>query len=164
MAETTTPRTKRDSIIAITDGATTYTIAKEPGDLTWSVPRETVNLFLDRGVIGATPCIRLGDDQPMELSFSAYQRDIVSATETFLPDLGIVFASGWVTGNWTSTLSATSDVKTWTTNWTIEGSDFGGTDRTLTFPFCSVRVNGAEGDPNVVNVAITSYALIPTFS
>lgn len=164
MAESTVVRTKRDGVWVITDGSNTYTIAYEPGDATVDVPLETVNNFLDRGAMPSTPSIRLGDDQPMTIAISAYLRDIVSAAHTALADLGIRFAGGYVAGNWTGTMGTNSDVTTWTATWTVEGSDFGGSDVTLTFQFCTLRVNMAEGDPDAVNVSMTSYKLRPTFS
>ena len=164
MAESTVVRTKRDHVWAITDGVTTYTIAYEPGDGTIDIPLETVNNFLDRGAMPTVPSIRKGDDQPVAITFSAYLRDIVSAADTTLMDLGVIFVGGKVSASWTSTIGTASDVKTWTCSRTTEGSDFGGSDRTLTFTYCVVRVKTSEGDPDKVDVTITSYTLRPTFS
>ena len=137
----------------------------EPGDFTFDVPKTSVLFFLDRGRFGTTPSIRSGDDQPMTGSFSAYLTHLVDTDDNTLPDLAIVFASAsYVVDNMTSTIGSASDETTWTITWTLEGSDFGGADRTLTFPYCSVRTSISEGDPNVVNITFTSHALIPTYA
>jgi len=164
MAESTIIRTKRDGIIAITDAIRTYTIAYEPGDFTFDVPGETVTLYLDRGVIGSTPSIRNADDQPMTLSFTAALRDCVSASHATLLDLAVIFASGYVSSTWTDTMGTNSDTKTYTITWTVEGSDHGGSDVTLSFPFVVVRGSVSEGDPDTVSISGTSYALRPTFA
>lgn len=160
-------RTKRDGVITISDSAAakSYTVAYEPGDFSWSCPREGTNLFLDRGVIGTVPSIRKGDDQPCTFSFSAYWRDLsdtTGAAYTALADIAVRFASDYVAGNWTSTIGTASDEFTVTVALVIEGSDFGGADQTLTFNYCVIRADGAEGDPNTINISGTSYQLIPT--
>lgn len=168
MAESTVVRTKRDGIITRSSSGGTYTYvhAYEPGDLQISVPNYTVNLFLDRGEIGSTPSIRKGDDQPMTLQWSAYLRDIadLAASKTYTTPLDLAwrFASGYAATNWTSTLGSNSDVPTETIAFTVDGSAFGEADKTLTFPYCFVTANLAEGDPNTVTQSATSYALIPT--
>ena len=170
MAESTVPRTKRDGVIVISDsaGAHTYTVAYEPGDFSFDVPLEAVNLFLDRGVIGTTPSIRKGDDQPCTFSFSAYWRDLTDKatppTYATLADVCARWASDYVTTNWTSTMGTNSDEFTVTVALTVEGSDFSGTDQTITFSYSSVRMSAAEGDPNTINVTGTSYQLRPTMS
>ena len=164
MAESTVIRTKRDGIIAYTDGVNTYTVAYEPGDFKLSVPLETIIHNMDRGRITTVPGIRNGDDQPMTFSHSAYLRDIVSASYATLTDVAVVFASGYVASTWNSTIGTASDAKTWTTNFTVEGSDFGGSDVTLTLPYCAIRGDLAEGDTDMTNISGTSYALRPTFA
>ena len=79
-------KVNRDGLITIADlGASkTLVVSREPGDFTFDAPEETVNLFLDRGVMaadgvpGGVPSLRLGDDQPCTLGWSAYQRDMGS--------------------------------------------------------------------------------------
>lgn len=164
MAESTVVRTKRDVQIVITDGTRTYTVAYEPGDFNLDIPLQAVNMFLDRGVIGSTPSIRLGDDQPVTFSFSAYERDIYSTTDATLMDLCVVPSGSLVGTTWTSTIGTSSDVKTWTVTVTIEGSDFGGSDRTWTLPYSTIRASRSDGDPNVINVSGTCHQLRPTMS
>lgn len=169
MPESTVVRTKRDGQIAILDsgGANSYVITHEAGDFSYDCPAEAVNLFLDRGVIGATPSIRLGDDQPMTVGFSAYLRDLGDTTgvgyETLL-DICHIYASGYVDTTWVSTMGTNSDVITWTVTLTIDGSAFGEADKTLTFNFCSLRASVSEGDPDTINVSGTSYQVRPVLS
>lgn len=163
MAESTVVRTKRDIQIAITDGSNTYTVAYEPGDLSLDIPLETTNLFLDRGAITTVPSIRKGDDQPMTFSFSAYERNWVSAADhATLLDLAVVFDSKYVASNYTSTIGTASDSTTWSVNLTQEGSDFGESDISLQLPYSVIRAGRADGDPNTTSITGTSYALRPT--
>lgn len=168
MAESTIIRTKRDGQILIVDSgaAHTYTVAYEPGNFSFDVPDRTILNFLDRGEMPTTPSIRLGDDQPMTLAFSAYLRDIadINATGTYatLLDVALIFSSGYVDDNWTSTIGTSSDVTTWTVTWTVDGSAFGEIDRTLTFSYVVLRAKGSEGDGNMVDIAGTSYKRLPT--
>lgn len=168
MPETTVVRTKRDGQILLADAGSvrTYTVSYEPGDFSFTIPGEAVNLFLDRGVIGATPSIRYGDEAPMTLAFSAFMRglgDPVGAYATLL-DIGVRAAGGYVLTNWVSTLGANSDVFTISVTFTLDGSPFGEADQSYLFPFVVFRANGKEGDPGTVDCSGTSYALKPTLS
>jgi hypothetical protein len=163
MAESAIVRTKRDIQIAYTDGTNTYTVAYEPGDFNLDIPLETVNNFLDRGVMPTTPSIRLGDDQPMTFSHTAYERDWLSAADhATLLDIAVIFTSKYVASNWTSTIGTASDATTWGVNLTQEGSDFGESDISLQLPYSVVRASRADGDPNVVSITGTSFRLRPT--
>ena len=172
MAESTVVRTKRDTIIAhIDSGASqTYTVAYEPGDFSWDVPREDVLLFRDRGIInggaGSTPSIRKGDEQPVTFSYTAYLRSVGTAgtSDNTLPDIGIRFASKQVATNWTSTLGNNGDPFTVTTTAVYDGTAFGESDLTVTFAYCTVRVGISDGDPSTTAVTGTSWALIPTIA
>jgi hypothetical protein len=55
MAESNAVRTKQDAIITITDGTTTYTVAKEAGDLNASIPGYNLTAPLDRGRFTTSP-------------------------------------------------------------------------------------------------------------
>ena len=168
MAESTVVRTKRDWLIEITDGTNTYTIAYEAGDFKYDVPRYAVNNFLDRGEIGPTPSLRKGDDQPMTLGWSTYLRDLGDTAEPeayqTLLDLLSFYTGGYTDDNWTSTLGSNSDVETWTVNATCDGTAFGEADKTLQFPFTSLRGSVANGDPDTITVAGTSYRTQPTIT
>lgn len=169
MAESTLIRTKRDGVIVITAG-TSYTVAYEEGNFQFDVPRETVEMYLDRGLmassIGGTPSVRKGDEQPMTLSFSAYMRDIGDTANAYATLMDILFryASGAVATLWVSTLGSNSDEFTFTVSIAFDGTIFGESDKTLTFKFVSLRGGAAEGSPNTVNVSGTSYHLVPTLS
>lgn len=130
------------------------------------MPAEAVNSFLDRGVIGATPSIRYGDEQPMTFGYSAYLRDLGDTANAYatLPDVLFRYASRAVATLWTSTMGTNSDVFTVTTNLTLDGSPFGEADKTLALPFCVVRGSIQEGDPSTVSVSGTSHAARPTLS
>lgn len=168
MAESTVVRVKRDGQVAFLDsgGVNQYVLAYEPGDFNVDVPAEAVNLFLDRGVIGATPSIRYGDESPMSFGCSAYLRDLGDTANAYatLPDVLFRYAGRYVASTWTSTMGSNSDVFTVTTNLTLDGSPFGEADKTLALPFSSVRGKIQEGDPATVSVTGTSYAARPTLS
>lgn len=162
MPESTQIRVKRDGqIILSDDGAlNTYTIAYEPGDLTINVPDTGVNNFLDRGRFGAAPSLRLGDDAPCELSFSAYLRNVQGADFATLLDIAHRYDGGYVETNWVST--SDTDVFTVDVSVIYSGAAFGAADEELLFGKCEIRANVSEGDPNTVNVTITSYVTKPT--
>jgi hypothetical protein len=168
MAESTVVRVKRDGQILLADlgAAHTYTVAYEPGDLSYTIPDYSVNMFLDRGVIGATPSIRIGDEQAMTLAFSAYLRDLGDTANTYATLLEIAhrYAGRYVETAWLSTMGANSDVFTITITFTIDGSPFGEADKSVVFPFVVFRANVKEGDPNTVDCSGTSYAVRPTLS
>ena len=165
MAESTVVRVKRDGLITVTDGTVTYTVTREVGDFKFDVPREAVSLFLDRGRIGSTPSIRLGDDQPMTLGWTQYLSDLGGGTSyNTILDLLLELVGGYTAASMTSTMGSAFDGKTWTVKWTVDGAIFGETDKTYTFTFVTLRGSVAEGDPNTVTCSGTSYALRPTLS
>jgi hypothetical protein len=168
MPESTVVRVKRDGQILLADSGAvnTYTVAYEPGDFSYNVPDYTVNMFLDRGVIGATPSLRIGDEQAMTGSFSAFLRDLGDTAGTYatLLDVAHRYASKYVATTWVSTLGSASDVFTITITLTIDGSPFGEADKSVAFPFSVFRANAKEGDPNTVDASFTSHAVRPTLS
>jgi len=163
MAESTICKTKRDGTITFSDfgGTNSYEVAFEAGDLNVAIPGRVVNVFFDRGEFGATPCIRYGDDQPMTGTFTAYLRDATDATAAALMDF--LTQSGFVDANWTSTLGANSEVFLVAVDFAIEGTDHGeAADHGLGFNHCYLTGSIAEGDPSVITVTFTSYAVYPT--
>ena len=162
--EETVVRVKRDGKITFKDGTTptalSYTVAYEAGDLNLTIPGPTVNVFLDRGEFGSTPSLRYGDDQPMTFTFTAYLRSTTEAAVATLMD--IITQSGHVGSTWESTLGDDAEVFTLTLEFEIEGTDHGGTDRTITLNHCWVTGSLAEGDPNTISISGTSYSLYPT--
>lgn len=166
--ESVVVRVKRDGQILISDSgaAHTYVVAYEPGDFSYNVADYTVNTFLDRGEIGATPSIRIGDEAEMSGAFSAFLRDLGDTANTYatLLDVAHRYVGRYVASQWASTMGTASDVFTVTIQFTIDGSPFGEADKTVTFPFCVLRANMAEGDPNKVAASFTSKAVRPLLS
>ena len=161
MPESTQIRVKRDGVIVFhDDDGHTYTVAYEPGDLSIDVPQEAVNNFLDRGRMGAAPSLRLGDDQPMALSFTAYLRNLTLDDGATLLDLANRPTGSYVADNWLST--SAGDVFTINVSVIMDGADLGEADEQWDFPFCVVRASVSEGDPSSISVSITSYATRPT--
>lgn len=168
MAESTIVRVKKDGDIMILDGAAhSYNSKYEPGDFGYTVPDYTVNLFLDRGEIGTVPSIRIGDEQPMTLSWSNYMRDLGDTAGSYATLLDILhrYVGKYVASNWVSTMGANSDVFTLTVSFSVDGSPFGEADKTVTFPYCVLRDSGVkEGDPNTVGISGTSYCIRPVLT
>ena len=163
MPISTIVKTKRDGTLTFADsgGANSLTVAFEAGDFTVDIPQESVDHYLDRGVIGATPSLRNADDNPMTGSFTAYLRDLSDAAYATLEE--ILLQSGFVGSTWVSTMGANGEVFTLTMTWTIEGTDHGdASDHVLSLPFCVVRGSLSEGQPNMINLTFTSYAVRPT--
>ena len=162
MAIETIVKTKRDGQLTFKDNgaANTLTVAYEVGDLTLTIPGATVVSTLDRGQFGAVPSLRHGDDQPMTFSFTAYLRDMSDGSDATLEDL--ISGRNGATSSWVSTLGANSEVFTMTLQWTIEGTDHGGTDHTVTCNHCVVTGSFSEGDPSTISITGTSYDLYPT--
>ena len=162
MAESTIVKTKRDGTISFADlgASNTYTVAYEAGDLTIDIPGPTVTNSLDRGIMGATPSLRYGDDQPMTGSFTAQLRDISDATDQTLFEL---IAKSGAIGGWTSTLGANAEVAAVTLTFQIEGTDHGdAADHTIVCNHCVVTGGISEGDPSTISISFTSYDLYPT--
>lgn len=166
--ESTVVRTKRDGQILFSDNgaAHTYTIVREDGSFTLNMPDYSIVHVLDRGVIGAIPMIRIGDEAPMSGGFSAYLSDLGDTGNSYvsLNDLIMRFTARYVSANWISTMGANSDVFTVTLTYTIDGTPFGEADKSLILPFVVLRGNIAEGDPNKFACSFTSYAVRPTLS
>ncbi len=162
MAYSTVVKTKRDGTLKFEDNAAanSLTISYEAGDFQLSIGANVV-ANLDRGKFGATPSLRLSDDQAMTATFTAYLRDFSDATYATLEE--IILQSGDVGSNWVSTLGSDAEVFTLDLTWTVEGTDHGdASDHVLTIPFCHVTGSLSEGDPNQVSISITSYATLPS--
>lgn len=161
MAESTVPYTKRDGLIMFSDdgGVHTYTVAFEPGDLSITIPGTATTAILDRGSI-ANVVLRDGDDAPCELSFSTHMRNAAGDDHATLLDLAHRYEGGYVETEWVST----GDTEVFTVDCSVifSGASFGAADEELLFGKCVIRANVSEGDPNVINVTITSYVSKPT--
>ena len=166
MPESLIVKTKRDGVLLFEDGdvgPNDYEIAFEAGDLNIAIPGRTVNLYLDRGVISDPPSIRYGDDQPMTGTFTAQLRDATDAAVETLID--ILTQSGFVGASWVSTMSATGEVFTMDLTWTISGTAHGdAADHTIKLPYCYVTGAVADGDPGVISISFTSFAVYPTLT
>lgn len=158
MAEQTIIHTKRDGAISISDDGDThtYTIEYEAGDLSVTRPGVAKTLILDRGAIGSTPSVRLGDEAPITFSFTAYLRDMTSASEAVLLD--IVNWTGFVGTDWVST-NASSDAKMVTVRYIIDGTNLGIADKIIRFDFCTLEASFSESDPSSVSISGTCYQL-----
>ena len=164
MAVSTIVKTKRDGTLTIKDGTGTpleLVIAYEQGDLNISIPGPAVNVFLDRGVLGATPSLRYGDEQACSGSFSAYLRHPTDATDEVLLDL--ITQSGQIGTNWVSTLGANAEVNTYTLVFAIAGISHGDSaNYSITLNHCVFSGTVGEGDPNSISINFTSYDSYPT--
>ena len=163
MAESTVCKTNRDGTITIADlaGTNSYTIAFEAGDFTADTPGAEILLFLDRGEIGATPCVRKGDEATQSGGFTAYMRDVTdAATETAMD---FIHQTGFVGASWVSTLGATAEVETVSVLVTIAGTVHGdGADHTVLYNHCRLKGSWNEAQPNIISFTWTSYELYPT--
>ena len=164
MAESLIVKTKRDGTLTFSDlgGVNSYTVAFEAGDLSLEIPGPTVNNFLDRGRFpSGNPSIRLGDDQPMTGSFTAYLRDVSDATDVTLME--IFTQSGAVSTGWTSTMGANGEVFTVSLQWEIAGLVHGDSaNHTVQCDFCYVTGSVSEGDPDTISISFQSFDLYPT--
>lgn len=166
MAEGTVPYTTRNATLTIEDGTETpltYTVALEDGDFSVDSPQETIIPEMDRGVL--TGQVRLGEDQPITGSFTAYVRDMANATDITLWDIvnnSGVFASTWVS---TQPAGANAEVKTCTMKYSLDTT--GGTvANTLIFSNVVFRgaMQEAVGEYTKITVSFTAYQVRPTYS
>ncbi len=163
MAESPYIRTKRDGLISVSDSgaANTYTVSVEPGDFTYAAPGYSILRNLDRGDFST---VRRQDAQPVTFGWSVHLRDIGSLSDFTLPDICEQRAgSAWFVAA-TSTLDGASDAQTYDSAYTLDGSIFGESDKSLTFPDGSLRGSFTEGDPSSYAVTGEASILAPTFS
>jgi len=156
-------KTKRDGTLLLADNAAVHslTVAYEAGDFNLSIPGPGVNNFLDRGLIGATPSIRYGDDAPMTFTFTANLRDLSDAAYATLEE--ILMQSGIVGTAWVTTMGATGEVFALDLTWTIAGLVHGdAANHVIKLPYSVLTGSLAEGDPDTISISGTSYALYPT--
>ena len=154
-----------DAAASVASGAQTYTVAYEAGDLSLTIPQQSISHYLDRGKITSPPSIRYGDDQAITFSFSAYFRDLTDSGAATLVD--ICQNSGHVTSNWISTLStsiANDDAEVFTVDlrWIVTNQGDATDTPALVLPFCTVNCAIAEGDPNTVTINGTCWSVAPS--
>ena len=161
MAISSIVKTKRDGTLQFSDdsAAHTLTVEYEAGDLSISIPGPAVISPLDRGQFGDPPSLRYSDDQAITGTFTAYLRDLGSASYATLEE--IVTQTGDVGDNWGTTMGSGAEVFTLDLKWTI--ADSAG-NQELTLPYCVVTGSFSEGDPNQVSISFTSYSNFPSVS
>ncbi|MCP4962783.1 MAG: hypothetical protein GY925_26385 [Actinomycetia bacterium] len=162
MALSTIVKTKHDILTVISDSgaANSFTQQKEPGDFNYDAPRFDLTVIRDNGELDQT---RRGDESPCTGGYTANVREMGSATYATLPD--ICEWRGYVAANWTSTKSTSSDVETVDVAHTIDGSQFGETDRTLTFDDAHLKGKYQAGDPSTYQVSFQTFnTSVPTLS
>lgn len=167
MAASVIRKTMRDTTITLTDGAgvpNTLVLPFMAGDLSVSIPGETIVRNDPRGVIDAVPALRKGADQPMTFSFSGAIADFSDGTEEILTDLLLKNDIG---GGWTSTLDSAGNAEVMAihVDITIEGSDHaaGESDHSFRLPHCTFEGTLDEsGDFWTLSMSGTSHAVRPT--
>lgn len=158
----TTARSLRDGEIKVQDGTTptanSFTVVLEDGDLSWRAIPEPAVVIKDRQVLSHW---RKGEEQPMEVSFTAIFQSLSYHAATTLHDALTQTdgASGWA--------STKSDTDVYTLDLVFTVSDpAGATPEILTFPDCAnFQIEFAEGDPfDTYAVTCMSLATKPTIS
>tara|TARA_Y100000310_G_scaffold212967_1_gene213866 strand:- start:679 stop:1236 length:558 start_codon:yes stop_codon:yes gene_type:complete len=182
MSESTVIHTKLDGVLTlgsqctagggafsasagINSGADTYTVAYEAGDLSLTIPQQSVSSYLDRGKFTSPPALRYGDDQSISFSFSCFFRDLTDSAAPALVD--IISNQGYAGSNWVSTLStsiASDDAEVFTIDlrWVVTNQGDATDVHKLVLPYCTVNCTIAEGDPNTVTISGTSWAVAPS--
>jgi len=154
MALDTFVKTNIHGTISLADGTgapVTMTLAYDQGDFTVgplkAVLNETVKIERRGRFMSAAPGARIFPSG----SFSAMVHQFTDATADVLTDF--LLQQGKYSAN-VSTLGATHPVYTVDLTFLIEGSDFGGTDSTVTFTDCDVTIDSlAEGEPDAFSIS-----------
>ena len=150
---------------ALNAGADAYTVSFEEGNFSLTVPTESLTHVLDRGKITSPPSLRLGDDQVMSGSFSAYYRDATAPTVEALMD--ILNKTGHVGSTWQSVFDSSpgaGDAEVFGVDIKLTITNSGDATDTsfLILPYCVFNYSLAEGDPDVITINFTSHAVRPT--
>ena len=166
MAASTVRKTKRDTTITLTDGAgspNTLALTLDRGDLSASIPGPNIVRDDPRGVIGATPALRKGNDRPMSVSFTARVADFSDGTDEILTDWALKddFGAGW-----TSTLDASGNAEVLAIHVDVgvEGTDHGDSaDHSFRLPHCTGEWELSEGaDFWELSFSGTSHSVRPS--
>lgn len=106
-----------------------------------------------RGVITS---VRYTTVKPPTFTFTCQMTGFTNATAFAMDAVrkAGAFASG------VSTLGANAEVWAVTIVWSVEGSNFGGADSTMTATNCYGTVTAAEGDPNSLSFSFTCYGTV----
>ncbi len=74
----------------------------------------------------------------------------------------MLYLSGQIGTNWTSTLGANAEVNAYQLVFAIEGTDHGDSaDYSITLDDCVFSGTVAEGDPSTIQIQFTAYDLYP---
>lgn len=161
MAESVIVKHLRDGTLTYKVGANSYTFAYEQGNFQLQVPGPTVALYLDRGRITDPPSIRYNEDQPMNGSFSVYFRDL--SDPNYVTAMELVLKAGQYASLWGTSMGANGEVKTGTLTWEVAGASHGdAANHAMDLPYCTLSGGAADGNPNLVTMNFTSYAVYPS--
>jgi len=114
--------TNRDGVLTIKDGSgtpNTLEVTFDMGDIAIN-RKQNVQTIKDRGALSH---LRLGEEDPLEVSFSAYYRGLAAASGITVYE-ALFGESAAVSASWVSTTEDASDV--WTTDLSIVYSDVDG--------------------------------------
>lgn len=165
MAISSIAKVKRDGLIIFSGSGPSdrLDIKYETGDLNYTVGHKVVNYFLDRGDFstdGGAPNLRYGDEQPTTFTFTAYVTEI-SASDSSATVFDMMDGGGGADG-WTSRMGSGHEVFATDMYYICSGSNVGEDKEILKFPYTTVAVSVAEGDPNTLTVNGTSHQAVPT--
>lgn len=159
MAESTQPKSYLNGTITMTAGSlAAYTVSVEQGNLSMSgltaAQKEKI-VVEDRGVFST---LIHGKQKYVNVSFTAYLRDLVDATDTTL--VGIALQKG----AYAAAVSSLGANRPYTTDflWTMDGTSLGdAANHTVTLEDVSWDdVNFAEGDINTVTMTGIAYGTV----
>jgi hypothetical protein len=161
MAYSTVPKTKRDGLITLKDGASptpvSLEVAYEDGNFTFSDPQQFSELvIMDRGNFAA---IRKQDEQAKTGSFSFHLRQFTDGSEAgSVRDF--INKAGNYAANISTGLTGVPYVEHFCIDITYqaEGTDFGDdADHTVTLSKCVCSLDFSEGDPSSFTLNFTCY-------
>lgn len=152
----------RDGTITLSDATGTpisMDVTYEDGDFTWDGMEEgyyNIEVFKDRGVPYSA---RKTDVQDLTWGFSAHATDFTDATEKTLMD-ACRKAGAWAAG--VSKLGANADVWALQVKFTVERSNYGGTDNYVQIAKNRLNCGFAEGVPGKFSVKGRAILTDPT--
>lgn len=159
MALNTVPNNFSDGLVVLKSaaGAISATMQYSNGDFGTSdlgAALREVTHYEARGVITG---VRYTTVKPPTFTFTCQATSFTNATA------GLALDAVRKTGAFSaavSTLGANAEVHAVDCVFTVEGSNFGGADSTLTATNCVGTASYTEGDPNSVSVSLTCYGTV----
>lgn len=159
MANAATPFLPRDGQVVFSDGSgtpKTFTLNYEDGDFQFTGIAEGQQAHQEFRSRGKVYSVRKVEDQPVEVSFSAHATALNGDGTT-----ATLFDVATFTGAWASAVSTgpnTGDAKLVKVVWTGERTNYGGAaDNTVSYKYCRMTVDFAEGVPGKFSVKLTAY-------